>query len=91
MHDDLLMFPIIGWEITMVPTEGMICVRLPFLAAPFENLTEADPGKPHVMHTEQARELRDALTNMIQRIDDYESELRLSVTTPPHLLARCRF
>lgn len=62
----------------MVPTEGMICVRLPFLAAPFENLTEADPGKPHVMHTEQARELRDALTNMIQRIDDYESELRLS-------------
>ena len=40
MHDDLLMFPIVGWEITMVPTEGMICVRLPYLASPFEKLSE---------------------------------------------------
>lgn len=62
----------------MVPSEGMICVRLPFLASPFEKLTEANPGKPHVMHAEQAREFRDALTRMIQRIDDYESEGHLS-------------
>ena len=80
MYDDLLMFPIIGWEITMVPSEGVICVRLPFLASPLETLTEANPGKPHVMHLEQAREFRDALTRMIQRIDDYGSEPRLSVS-----------
>ena len=79
MYDDLLMFPIIGWEVTMVPSEGMICVRFPFLASPLEKLTEADPGKPHVMHAEQAREFRDALTRMIQRIDDYETKPRLSV------------
>ena len=77
--DDLLMFPIVGWEITMVPTEGMICVRLPYLAFPFDKLTETEPGKPHAMHADQAREIRDALTRMIQRIDDHDSKFHLSV------------
>ena len=79
MHDDLLMFPIVGWEITVVPTEGMICVRLPYLASPFEKLTEAEPGKPHAMHADQAREIRDALTRMIQEIDDHDSKSQPSV------------
>ena len=73
------MFPIVGWEITMVPTEGMICVRLPYLAFPFDKLTETEPGKPHAMHVDQAREIRDALTRMIQRIDDHDSKPHLSV------------
>jgi hypothetical protein len=76
--DDLLMFPIVGWEITMVPTEGMICVRLPYLAFPFDKLTETEAGKPHAMHADQAREIRDALTRMIQRIDDHDAKSHLS-------------
>jgi BssS protein family len=79
MNDDLLMFPIVGWEITVVPTEGMICLRLPYLASPFEKLTNAEPGKAHAMHADQAREIRDALTSMIQRIDDHDSKSQLSI------------
>ena len=79
MNDDLLMFPIVGWEITMAPTEGVICIRLPYLASPFEKLTETVPGKPHAMHADQAREIRDALTRLIQRIDDHDSRSQASV------------
>lgn len=77
MHDDLLIFPIIGWKISTLPEEGIICVRFTFLTSESEKLSEAEPGKPHAMHAEQAREFRDALTGMIQRIEDYESEPRL--------------
>lgn len=79
MNDDLLMFPIVGWEITMALTEGVICVRLPYLASPFKKLNDAEPGKPHAMDADQAREIRDALTRMIQRIDDHDSRSQLSV------------
>ncbi|MEO6824373.1 MAG: hypothetical protein ABI167_06530 [Nitrosospira sp.] len=73
MNDYLLEFPIVGWDITTLTSEGIICIRLPFLPSEFERLAEADPGKPHAIHVEQARELRDALTQAILRIDDYES------------------
>ena len=73
MNDYLLQFPIVGWDITTLPSEGIICIRLPFLPSDFEKLAEADPGKPHAVHVEQAREFRDALTRAILRIDDYES------------------
>ena len=63
----------------MVPTEGIICVRLPYLVSPFERLCEAEPGKPHAMHVDQAREIRDALTRMIERIDDLDSRCHLSM------------
>lgn len=63
----------------MVPTEGMICVRLPYLASQFEKLCEAEPGKPHAMQVDQAREIRDALTRMIERIDDHDSRCHLSM------------
>jgi hypothetical protein len=70
MHDHLLAFPIIGWEVTTLPSEGIVCVRLPYLPLEHENLAEAHSGKPHAMSIEQAREIRDALTRSIQRIDD---------------------
>lgn len=73
------MFPIVGWEITMVPTEGIICVRLPYLASQFENLSEAELGRPHAMPVDQAREIRNALTRMIDRIDDHDSRSHLSM------------
>lgn len=63
----------------MAATEEMICIRLPYLATPFEKLSEAEPGKPHAMHVDQAREIRDALTRMIERIDDYDSRSHPSV------------
>lgn len=72
------MFPIVGWEITVVPAEGMISVRIPYLAFPYDKLTETDPGKHHAMHVDQAREIRDALTRMIQRIDDHDAKSHLS-------------
>ncbi|MBA2658664.1 MAG: hypothetical protein H0U72_03660 [Nitrosospira sp.] len=69
---DLLMFPIIGWEMITVPREGLVCIRFPFLTSEMQHLSKADPGRSYVMHTEQARELRDALCSAIQRIDAYD-------------------
>jgi hypothetical protein len=70
MHDHLLAFPTIGWEITTLPSEGVVCIRLPYLPLEHESLAEAYSGKPHAMTIEQAREFRDALTRSIERIDD---------------------
>lgn len=81
MHDHLLAFPIIGWEITTLPSEGIVCVRFPYLPLEHETLAEAHSGKPHAMSIEQAREFRDALTRSIQRIDDQSPGSQLGKST----------
>lgn len=74
MEDDLFLFPITGWEIKAVPIDGILSVRFPFLSHEHQKLAEADPGRPYVMQAEQARELRDALSRAIERIDAPELE-----------------
>lgn len=74
MEDDLFLFPITGWEIKTAPVDGILSVRFPFLSHEQQKLSEADPGRPYVMRTEQARELRDALSRAIERIDNPEVE-----------------
>ena len=72
MDNDLLLFPITGWEIKTAPANGVLSVRFPFLSHEQQKLSEADPGRPYVMHAEQARELRDALSRAITRIENQE-------------------
>jgi len=72
MGDDLFQFPITGWEIKAEPVEGILSLRLPFLSHEQQKLAEADPGRPYVMHAEQARELRDALSRAIDRLENQE-------------------
>ena len=84
MHDHLLAFPTIGWEITTLPSEGVVCIRLPYLPLEHESLAEAHSGKPHAMSIEQAREFRDALTRSIQRIDEHAPESQLIGKSPRH-------
>ncbi|MDQ3235809.1 MAG: hypothetical protein M3Q07_28710 [Pseudobdellovibrionaceae bacterium] len=74
MEDDLFLFPITGWEIKAAPVDGFLSVRFPFLSHERQNLADADPGRPYVMRVEQARELRDALSRAIERIDNLELE-----------------
>ena len=69
MNKDLFLFPITGWEIKSLPIEGILSVRFPFLSHEQQKLAEADPGRPYVMQTEQARELRDALSRAIEHIE----------------------
>lgn len=74
MEDNLFLFPITGWEVKALPLDGILSVRFPFLSHEQQKLAEADPGRPYVMRTEQARELRDALSRAIERIDNAEAE-----------------
>jgi hypothetical protein len=84
MHDDLLAFPMIGWEITTLSSEGIVCVRLPYLPLEHDSLAEALSGRPHAMSIEQAREFRDALTRSIQRIDDHPPRPHLAEKPASH-------
>ncbi len=79
---DLLMFPTIGWEIMTVPKEGLISIRFSFLTPEMQHLSKAEQGQAYVMHTEQARELRDALCSAVQRVDDYDTGFIQSPTAP---------
>lgn len=72
MNDDPFLFPITGWEMKSAPIEGIISIRFPFLTHENQKLAEADPGRHYVMQAEQARELRDALSRAIERIESPE-------------------
>ncbi len=74
MEDNLFLFPITGWEVKALPIDGILSVRFPFLSHEQQKLAEADPGRPYMMRTEQARELRDALSRAIELIDNAEVE-----------------
>lgn len=72
MGNDLFQFPITGWEVKTEPLDGLLSVRFPFLSHEQQKLAEADPGRPYVMQAEQARELRDALSRAIERMNDHQ-------------------
>jgi hypothetical protein len=74
MENNLFQFPITGWEIKSEPVDGLLSVRFPFLAHGQQNLAEADPGRPYIMQAEQARELRDALSRALDRIENHALE-----------------
>lgn len=86
MDNDLFLFPITGWEIKTAPVDGVLCVRFPFLSHDRQKLSDADPGRPYVMHADQARELRDALSRAITRIENQELEPAESTALPTGLL-----
>ena len=86
MEEGVFLFPITGWEIKSVPVDGILSVRFPFLSHEQQNLSDADPGRPYVMRTEQARELRDALSRAIERIDNPELEQSKSAALSNNLL-----
>jgi len=86
MNDDLFQFPITGWEIKAEPVEGILSLRFPFLSHEEQKLAEADPGRPYVMQANQARELRDALSRAIDRLENQELESPLSADLSNSLL-----
>ncbi|MEO7464593.1 MAG: hypothetical protein ABIV42_03875 [Nitrosospira sp.] len=71
MKPDLSIFPITGWEVETVSTDELVFVRFNFVSDIRQQLNEADVSSPYAMEIEQARELRDALTRAIDRIDHY--------------------
>jgi hypothetical protein len=77
MENNLFQFPITGWEIKSEPVDGLLSVRFPFLSHGQQNLAEADPGRPYIMQVEQARELRDALSRALERIENHALESSL--------------
>lgn len=86
MGDDLFQFPITGWEIKTEPTDGLLSVRFPFLSHEQQKLAEADPGRPYIMQAQQARELRDALSRAIDRMENHEAASPLFGNVPDQSL-----
>jgi hypothetical protein len=82
MENNLFQFPITGWEIKCEPVDGLLSVRFPFLSHGQQNLAEADPGRPYVMQAEQARELRDALSRALERMDNHAPEPASAPASP---------
>ena len=85
MENNLFQFPITGWEIKSEPVDGLLSVRFPFLSHGQQNLAEADPGRPYIMQAEQARELRDALSRALERIENYAIESPSAPLSPSSL------
>jgi hypothetical protein len=74
MKPNLPIFPITEWEVETSPADELIFVRFTFLSDVRQCLDDADVGNPYVMEIEQVRELRDALTRAIERVDNYKGE-----------------
>ena len=64
---------------------SLLSVRFPFLSHGQQNLAEADPGRPYIMQAEQARELRDALSRALERIENYAIESPSAPLSPSSL------
>ena len=61
MPDDIITYPVTGWEIRTVPEYGAILVKLAFLSHSMQKMEEADPGRNYILTLKQVAELRDAL------------------------------
>jgi hypothetical protein len=85
MENNLFQFPITGWEIKSEPVDGLLSVRFPFLSHEQQNLAEADPGRPYIMQAEQARELRDALSRALERLENYALDSSSAALSPSSL------
>jgi hypothetical protein len=55
--DELPLFPLVGFEVQIVPKLGILFIRLPFLTSPLQPIEQADPGRRYAIHPRQAREI----------------------------------
>ena len=67
--DELVLFPVAGWDVGTIPSLDAIFVRLPFLSHPLQKMDEADPGRRYVFQTKQLRELISALQKALQKLE----------------------
>ena len=67
--DELILFPVAGWEIGTIPSETAVFIRLEFLTHLMQKPEEADPGRRYVFQAAQARELRDAIDRALRSLE----------------------
>jgi hypothetical protein len=68
MADEIITYPVAGWEIKTIPSHGAVLLQLSFLSHPFQKPEEADPGRNYALMMAQAAELRDALDRAVQNL-----------------------
>lgn len=75
-NEEILMFPITGWDIRTIPAYDIILLNLPFLASPMQNIDTPNPGRNYALTRVQVRELREALDRALLKLE--------SAATPPN-------
>lgn len=66
--EDIILYPVVGWEVRIVPTEQLVVVRLPFLSHSMQKIEESHPGRNYVFQPEQAKNLRDKIDLALQQL-----------------------
>lgn len=73
-NDELILFPVTGWEVAPISAYGAIFIRPAFLAHPMQKMEEADPGRRYLLTAAQAKELRDAIDRTLLRLQSGEPQ-----------------
>lgn len=69
MENELVLFPVTGWEIAAIPAHGLLFIRPAFLTHPLQKPDEADPGRRYLLTTDQARQMRDAIDRILHQLE----------------------
>ncbi|MEW8052724.1 MAG: hypothetical protein AB2809_20375 [Candidatus Thiodiazotropha sp.] len=65
-------FPVAGWDISAVPSYGVILFRPSFLSSPFQKIEEANSDRSYLLTVLQAKELKEAIGRAIKNLEDSE-------------------
>jgi hypothetical protein len=68
MTDEIVTFPVAGWEIKTIPSLDAIMIRIAFLSHTMQLMAEANPGRHYILTTKQAESFRDALDRAIRAV-----------------------
>lgn len=69
MENEVVLFPVTGWEVAAIPAYGAMFIRPAFLTHPLQKADEADPGRRYLLTADQARELRDAIDRTLHQLE----------------------
>lgn len=73
MADNILLFPVAGWEISSIPSYDAVAVKLDFLASPMQS--DPTPGRSYLLGLQQARELAQRIVAICDKAEKSGYEL----------------
>jgi len=63
------LFPVVGFEVRFMPSNGWIFIRLPFISHAMQRPEEADPGRRYAFSPRQARQLADGILEELAKME----------------------
>ena len=66
--EDIILYPVVGWEVRVLQKEQAVVVRLPFMSHSMQKMEESHPGRNYVFQPEQAKGLREKINLALQQL-----------------------